>query len=130
MSSIHTLNHAIRSLYSTPDSFLSYTQRLDIRNLYADLSYSTYLLHRPEHETLTLTFPRECKLVSHLTNNYACKMVYYKTIDGFIQEFPIHSHTVIEVDSHTSITIYTRSKPDLTITFNMVLIKPSLRSHL
>ena len=74
--SIRTLQHALRTLYSVSVPSLFYHQRLDIRNLYADLTYSSYLLHRPEHEILTLTFPRECELISHMKNNYGYKMVY------------------------------------------------------
>ena len=120
---ICTLNHALRTLYSMPEPNLSYLQRLDIRNLYADLSYSTYLHHRPEHEILVLTFPRECTAIINLTNNHGCKMVYYTNVDGFLKEIEITSDRVIEVDSTTSITIYTRSKPDLVISFRMILSK-------
>ena len=123
-----TLNHALRTLYSIPEPTITYTQRLDIRNLYADLSYSSYLQHRSEHEILVLTFPRECERIARLTNNYGCKMVYYIMINGFLQEVQITSDMVIEVDSTTSITIYTRSKPDLMISFDMTLIKPMFRS--
>lgn len=51
--SIRTLQQALRTLYSVSAPSLSYHQRLDIRNLYADMTYSSYLLHRPEHEILT-----------------------------------------------------------------------------
>jgi len=124
-----TLNHALRTLYSIPEPNITYTQRLDIRKLFADLSYSSYLLHNPEHEIITLTFPRECERITRLSNNHGCKMVYYMRINGFLQEIQITSDTVIEVDSTTSITIYTRSKPDLIVTFNMTLSK-SIRSKL
>ena len=121
--SIRTLNHAIRVLHSIPATMMSYRQSIDIRNVYADLSYSSYLLHRPEHETLTLTFPRECTFVANLQNNYGCKMVYYRMIDGMVREMPVAPKMTIEVEEHTSITIYTRSKPDLVITFDMILAK-------
>ena len=126
--SIRTLQHALRTLYSVSVPSLLYHQRLDIRNLYADLTYSSYLLHRPEHEILTLTFPRECELISHMKNNY--KMVYYVTVNGLITEVEITPQMTIEVNSKTVITIYTRSKPDLAITFDVLLTKPELRSRL
>jgi len=128
--SIHTLNHALRTLYSIPEPIITYTQRLDIRNLFADLSYSAYLLHNPEHEIITLTFPRECERITRLSNNHGCRMVYYVTVNGFLKEVQITPNCVIDVDSTTSITIYTRSKPDLIITFDMTLSKPSIRSKL
>ena len=128
--SIRTLNHALRTLYSMTVPSLSYHQRLDIRNLYADLSYSSYLLHRPEHEILTLTFPRECEFISHMKNNYGHKMVYYVTVNGSVKEVEITPQMTIEVNSDTVITIYTRSKPDLVITFDVFLTKPELRSRL
>ena len=128
--SIRTLHHALRTLYSVPVPSLSYHQRLDIRNLYADLTYSSYLLHRPEHETLTLTFPRECELISNMKNNYGYKMVYYVTVNGMITEVEITPQMTIEVNSNTVITIYTRSKPDLVITFDVFLTKPELRARL
>lgn len=128
--SIRTLQHALRTLYSLPVPSLSYRQRLDIRNLYADLSYSSYLHHRPEHEILTLTFPRECEFISQMKNNYGYKMVYYVTVNGMITEVEITPQMTIEVNSNTVITIYTRSKPDLVITFDVFLTKPELRSKL
>jgi len=127
---IRTLQHALRTLYSVSVPSVYYHQRLDIRNLYADLTYSSYLLHRPEHETLTLTFPRECEHISHLKNNYGHKMVYYAVIDGFLKEIEITPEMTIEVSSNTMITIYTRSKPDLVITYDVLLTKPELRSRL
>lgn len=128
--SIRTLQHALRTLYSVSVPSLLYHQRLDIRNLYADLTYSSYLLHRPEHEILTLTFPRECELISHMKNNYGYKMVYYVTVNGLITEIEINPQMTIEVNSKTVITIYTRSKPDLVITFDVLLTKPDIRSRL
>lgn len=127
---IRTLQHALRTLYSMSVPSISYQQQLDIRNLYADQTYSAYLLHRPEHETLTLTFPRECELISHMKNNYGYKMVYYIKVNGMLKEVEITPQMTIEVDSNTSITIYTRSKPDLMITFDVLLTKPELRSRL
>ena len=128
--SIRTLQHALRTLYSVSVPSLSYHQRLDIRNLYADQTYSSYLLHRPEHETLTLSFPRECELISNMKNNYGYKMVYYVTVNGMITEVEITPKMTIEVNSKTVITIYTRSKPDLVITYDVFLTKPELRSRL
>lgn len=127
---IHTLQHALRTLYSMTVPSLSYHQRLDIRNLYADLTYSSYIHHHPEHGTLTLTFPRECEQISNLQNNYGYKMVHYVVIDGFIREVEITPQMTIEVNSKTTITMYTRSKPDLIITFDVLLTKPELRSRL
>jgi hypothetical protein len=98
--------------------------------LYADQTYSSYLLHRPEHETLTLTFPRECELIFNMKNNYGYKMVYYVTVNGLITEVEITPKMTIEVNSKTVITIYTRSKPDLVITYDVFLTKPELRSRL
>lgn len=128
--SIRTLQQALRTLYSVPVPSLSYHQRLDIRNLYADMTYSSYLLHRPEHEILTLTFPRECEHISNMKNNYGYKMVYYVTVKGMITEVEITPQMTIEVNSNTAITIYTHSKPDLVITFDVFLTKPELRSRL
>jgi hypothetical protein len=128
--SIRTLQHALRTLYSMSVPSLLYHQRLDIRNLYADLSYSSYLLHRPEHEILTLTFPRECEFISNMKNNYGYKMVYYVTVNGGMTEVEITPQMTIEVNSNTVITVYTRSKPDLVITFDVFLTKPELRSKL
>jgi len=128
--SIRTLQQALRTLYSIPAPSLSYHQRLDIRNLYADMTYSSYLLHRPEHEILTLTFPRECEHISNMKNNYGYKMVYYVTVKGMIAEVEITPQMTIEVNSNTAITVYTRSKPDLVITFDVFLTKPELRSRL
>jgi len=122
----YTLRQAIRALSSIP--MVLHRQRLDIRNLYADPSYAPYLHYRPEHEILILTFPRECESILWLSNNYGCKMVQYVTVNGVLKESEIMSDTMIDVDSTTAITIYTRSKPDLVIRFDMVLT--AIRSRL
>jgi len=121
--SIRTLNEAIRTLYQQEENILQYEQILDIRNLFSDLAYSAYLLHRPESETLRLTFPRECCSVSNIRNNRSCKMVYYKKEGDFLKEIQINATTVIDVEPDTEITIYTRSKPDLIIVYDVVLKK-------
>ena len=122
----NTLRQAIRGLSSTPA--LLYRQRLDIRNLYADPTYAPFIHYRSEHEILILTFPPECESVLRLSNNYDCKMVHYHTVNGFLKESPIIPDGMIDVDPDTAITIYTRSKPDLVITFDMVLT--AIRSRL
>jgi len=129
-SSIKTLNPALHTLYSISESKLTYQQRLDVRNIYADMSYSPYVQHRTEHEIITLTFPRECTSISNLTNNYGCKMVYYWQVNGFVSEVEIKPGMTVSIDRETVITIYTRSKPDLVITFDMTLTKPSIQSKL
>jgi hypothetical protein len=123
---IHTLNDAIRTLYQIDEPSLHYEQVLDIRNLYSDLSY---VLHHPESETLRITFPRECIYVSNIRNNRSCKMVYYKKEGDFIKEVRINANTVINVEPGTEITVYTRSKPDLIIIYD-VHLKKSSRSKL
>jgi hypothetical protein len=126
---INTLNDAIRVLYQKEEPTLQYEQILDIRNLYSDLAYSAYILHRPESETLRLTFPRECIYVSNIRNNRSCKMVYYKKEGAFIKEVQINANTVIDVAPDTEITVYTRSKPDLIISC-IVQLKKAIRSKL
>jgi hypothetical protein len=126
---IRTLNDAIRSLYQREEPSLQYEQVLDIRNLFADLAYSAYLLHRPESETLCLTFPRECCSLSNIRNNRSCKMVYYKKEGDFLKEIQINADTVIDVKPDTEIIIYTRSKPDLIVVYN-VKLKKTIRSKL
>lgn len=121
-----TLRQAIRGLSSTP--VLMYRQRLDIRNLYADQGYASYIHYRPEHEILILTFPPECESIFRMSNNYGCKMVHYHMVNGFLKESQITPDRLIDVDSNTAFTIYTRSKPDLIITFDMVLT--AIRSRL
>jgi len=122
----YTLRQAIRALSSIP--MVLHRQRLDIRNLYADPTYAPYIHYRPEHEILVLAFPRECESVFRISNNYDCKMVQYVTVNGVLKESTIMPDTMIDVDSTTAITIYTRSKPDLVITFDMVLT--AIRSRL
>lgn len=122
----NTLRQAIRGLSSTPA--LLYRQRLDIRNLYADPTYAPYIHYRPEHEILILTFPPECESIFRMSNNYGCKMVHYHTVNGFLKESLIIPDGIIDVDPDTAITIYTRSKPDLVIRFDMVLT--AIRSRL
>lgn len=126
---ICTLNDAIRILYQLEEPTIQYEQVLDIRNLYADLAYSAYILHCPESETLRLTFPRECCSISNIRNNRSCKMVYYKKEGDFLKEIQIHSNTVIDVEPDTEITVYTRSKPDLIIIYD-VQLKKTIRSRL
>ena len=126
---IRTLQDAIRVLYQKEEPTVEYEQVLDIRNLYLDLSYSSYILHRPESETLRLTFPRECIYVSNMRNNRSCKMVYYKKEGPFIKEVRINANTVIDVAPDTEITVYTRSKPDLIISYD-VQLKKAIRSKL
>ena len=126
---IHTLNDAIRTLYQIDDPSLQYEQVLDIRNLYSDLAYSSYLLHLPENETLRLTFPRECHSISNMRNNRSCKMVYYKKEGDILKEIQITPSTVIDMKSDTEIIVYTRSKPDLIIVYD-VHLKKSVRSRL
>jgi len=126
---ICTLNDAIRALYQTDEPIIQYEQVLDIRNLYSDLAYSSYLLHLPENETLRLTFPRECYSISNMRNNRSCKMVYYKKEGDFVKEVQINANTVIEVGADTEITVYTRSKPDLIISYD-VQLKKTIRSRL
>jgi len=126
---IHTLNDAIRTLYQIDEPSLHYEQVLDIRNLYSDLAYSSYLLHHPENETIRLTFPRECHTISNMRNNRSCKMVYYKKEGDFVKEVQINATTVIDVEPGTEMIVYTRSKPDLIIIFDVYLRK-TIRSRL
>ena len=123
---IRTLNDAIHTLYQIDEPSLHYEQVLDIRTLFLDTSY---VLHHPESETLRITFPRECHTISNMRNNRSCKMVYYKKEGSFIKEVQINSNTVIDVESDTEITVYTRSKPDLIIIYD-VYLKKSIRSRL
>jgi len=81
-----TLNHAILNLHSQPGPMCSYRQRIDLRNIYTDLAYSSYISYVPSHETITLTFPPECHSIMNMKNNQGCKMVYYETKDGYIIE--------------------------------------------
>jgi hypothetical protein len=117
-----TLNDAIHALYQTDAPSLPYEQVLDIRTLFLDLSY---VLHHPESETLRITFPRECYLISNMRNNRSCKMVYYKKEGDFVKEVQINATTVIDVEPDTEITVYTRSKPDLIIAYDVHLKKAS-----
>lgn len=126
---IRTLHDAIHALYQNDEPSLQYEQVLDIRNLYSDLAYSSYLLHLPENETLRLMFPRECHTISNMRNNRSCKMVYYKKEGDFVKEVQINRNTVIDVESDTEITVYTRSKPDLIIAYD-VHLKKSVRCRL
>ena len=126
---IRTLNDAIHTLYQIEELSLQYEQVLDIRNLYSDLAYSSYLLHLPENETLRLTFPRECHSISNMRNNRSCKMVYYKKEGDILKEIQITPSTVIDMKSDTEIIVYTRSKPDLIIVYD-VHLKKSVRSRL
>lgn len=126
---IRTLNDAIRTLYQINEPSLQYEQVLDIRNLHSDLAYASYLLHHPENETLRLTFPRECHTISNMRNNRSCKMVYYKKEGDFVKEVQINDTTIIDVEPGTEITVYTRSKPDLIIVYD-VHLKKSVRSRL
>ena len=56
-------------------------------------------------------------------------MVYYKKEGAFIKEVQINANTVIDVDSDTEITVYTRSQPDLIISCDIQL-KKYIRSRL
>lgn len=123
---IRSLHDAIYAMYQTEEPSLPYEQVLDIRNLYSDISY---LLHHPESETLHITFPRECYRISNMRNNRSCKMVYYKKEGDFVREVQINSNTIIDVEPGTEIIVYTRSKPDLIIVYD-VHLKKSVRSRL
>jgi len=56
-------------------------------------------------------------------------MVYYKKEGDFLKEIQINTNTLIDVGPDTEITVYTRSKPDLIIMYN-VLLKKTIRSRL
>jgi hypothetical protein len=56
-------------------------------------------------------------------------MVYYKKEGAFIKEVQINANTVIDVDSDTEITVYTRSKPDLIISY-VIQLKKTIQSKL
>ena len=125
---IHTLNHALRTLYSIEQPSLIYTQRLEIQNLYTDLAYSTYVEHRRDHEILSLTFPKECESIQNVKNNYGCPMICYHTINQSVIQGYITPSMTIEIVPNTTVIIYTRSKNDLAITFDMMLSKTFNRS--
>lgn len=97
---------------------------LDIRNISIHPLYSSYVLHHPENETVTLTFPRECVSISHMRNNYRCKTVHYVKTGEFLKEVEIKPTMTIDVHPDTRITVYTRSKPNLVISFVMYMTKP------
>jgi hypothetical protein len=116
------------SLYALQHCFsLTHRVRLDIQHLHADPSFSPYLLHHSEHETLAITFPRECQSISGFRTNHGCKAVYYVKEGEFIKEVRVEPGATIDVDSTTRVILYTRSKPDLTIWFDMKLIRPMAR---
>jgi len=113
--SLYALQHCVE---------LTHRVRLDIRHLHADPSFSPYLLHHSEHETLTITFPRECKYISGFRTNHGCKAVYYVKEGEFIKEVRVEPTAIIPADS---IILYTRSKPDLVISFDMKMARPVSR---
>ena len=122
-----TLVESLDALRQAPCATISHPVRLSIRNVYQDESYGPYLLHHPEHETLTLTFPRECMSVTGFTTTHGCKAVYYTKDAGFIKEVTLLPSMTMEVDAETRVTVYTRSKPDLVVSFMMKLVRPYCR---
>jgi hypothetical protein len=105
-------------------AMLPFPVRIDIRQVATHPLYSPYVLHHPEHETVTLTFPRECVSITHMRNNYGCKTVYYVKRGEFLKEVDIKPTMTVEVDKDTRITVYTRSKPNLVISFVMYMSRP------
>jgi hypothetical protein len=116
--SLDTLQHCFE---------LTHRVRLDIRHLHADPSFSPYLLHHSEHETLAITFPRECQSISGFRTNHGCKAVYYVKEGEFVKEVRVEPNAIIQVDSTSRVILYTRSKPDLLISFDMKLMRPMSR---
>lgn len=106
---------------------LTHRVRLDIRHLHADPSFSPYLLHHSEHEILAITFPRECQYISRFRTNHGCKAVYYVKEGEFVKEVRVEPTAIIPVDSMSRIILYTRSKPDLVISFDMKMARPVSR---
>ena len=106
---------------------LTHRVRLDIRHLHADPSFSPYLLHHSEHETLAITFPSECKYIYGFRTNHGCKAVYYVKEGEFMKEVRVEPTATIQTDSTSRIILYTRSKPDLVISFDMKMARPVAR---
>ena len=134
-STCHTFNEALRKMNAIPNLIFSYQHTVYAYNIQSDLSFASYVHCDATNELLTLRFPKECKWIAHLRNNYNCKMVmHYKDIktylnhETYLTEIAIEPSMNIDTRSHheTTIRIYTRGIRDLEIYFDMYLVKSAL----
>ena len=128
-----TLNEAMRKMNAISNPVFCYQHTVYANNINSDLSYAPYITDDIANEIITLTFPKECKWIAHLRNNYNCKMVmYYKDIQTYLnrgtylKEVTIHPSMNIDTRPHqeTAIRIYTQGNSKLEIYFDMYLLKP------
>ena len=131
---VTTVNEGLRKLYSLKNPILKYTQNIPIHNIYYDLSYSSLIDVRPENQTLTIRFPKECSIVSNFMNNHNCKMClqyFDKKTDRLIQVCtnPFMNVNLVHYRD-IQLIVYTKNKQDLIISFDTYLIKNKLLSAL
>ena len=113
-----TLNAALHALYAQDDPTLVYEQRVDVRAV--DVDYAPYVTYQTE--TLRLQFPKECIRVRRFRSPYPCKIVTYRML-GMMQEREVRAEDEVVVEPDTVCIIYTRSKQDFVISFEMMLSK-------
>ena len=127
-----TLNEAIRKMNAISNPVFCYEHIVYAYNINSDLSYAPYIINDTTNEIITLKFPKECKWIANVRNNYKCKMVmYYKDIQTYLnqgvylKEIEIDSSMNIDTRTHqdTTIRIYTRGHRNLEIYFDMYLVK-------
>jgi hypothetical protein len=128
-----TLNEGIRKMNAIPNPVYCYQHTIYANNTHSDLSYASYITHVVASEMIILTFPKECKWIANLRNNYNYKMVLQcKNVHTYLNQGTSLSEIVVtpemnidtRAENDIKIMIYTRGNKHLEIYFDMYLMKP------
>ncbi len=133
LPSVHTLQQAIRILYSVPQPILCYRQTISMIAPDTDHTFLGCIKNDPENHLLTISFPSELYgYITQIRNSRNCRMVtYYRhPVTDFVQEIQITSATELNLfhpspASAPSLRIYTQGHNDLSVSFDVYLFKPS-----
>ena len=112
------LHDALRTLRDQNGTMLAYEQCIDVRNI--DPSFAP--LTRYQIETLRLQFPPEAVRARNFRSSSPCKIVAYQQLGPMI-EVEVRPGMEIAVMPETVCLIYTRSKKDFRVWFELVLRK-------
>jgi hypothetical protein len=120
------LNTALRTLYAQDNPTYAYEQRIDVRNI--DVDFAPFIVYHIE--TLRFQFPKECTLARRFRSSHPCKIVTYQLL-GMMAEKEVGPHSEIIVAPDTVCLVYTRSRKDFVLWFELVLQKkPTLTARL
>ena len=116
------LHAALRVLRDQNASTLAYEQCIDVRSI--DPGFAP--LTRYQIETLRLQFPPEAVCARNFRSSSPCKIVAYQQVGPMI-EIEVKQGMEIAILPETVCLIYTRSKKDFRVWFELVLRKATAK---